>query len=107
MNVQELRHSTGVSQLPNALPLVRLVRGATAAESRYETYWGHAVPGTSTSHAQSLDRLGPRRETYENPVSQGTWAGADIGIRRPRTTETALTAAEAAYWGDERVVGLL
>lgn len=94
MNVQTMRHSTGVFRLPNALPIVHLVRGATASESRYETYWGHGVPGAPTSSFASLDGLGPRRAAYAHTVSQGDWAGASYGIRAPEQEETPLSWSE-------------
>lgn len=93
-DLQKLHSSAGVSQLPHALPLVRLVRGATAAESRYETYWGDGVPGTAPSHAQGLDGLGSRRTVHAHAVSQGDWAGAMYGIRAPEPEETPLSWSE-------------
>ena len=91
-----LRHSAGVAELRQFLPVMHKLWGADYSALGNPAHITVRVQHQAHINAQGVDGLGTQRSTTQGLGERqvGTWPGAIYGVRAPDPAETPLSWAE-------------
>jgi len=96
MNVPMLRHSAGVAELRQFLPVMHPLWGSDYSTLGHPANITIGVQHKAHGGAQSLDGVGTQRSGAQGlgKGCAGDWPGAIYGVRAPDPAETPLSWAE-------------